>query len=814
MTESLNTQSLMKAHSNEHSSLPSITVQIVEEQVQSALDAVFGELKGGAKAGRMSAIVPLGAASISSQPLPPLSTDLRKQLKEFARSQRGAKCLKQLGYHSDIQQARAAAKEQVQNTSLSLEEVFQALDGSPRAGRMGGMVPLTVDQLHSQSLVPLRDDLRKQLQDFARTENGANCLSDLGYYADDRATRAYAVAAKLKKAPGRRTQTKLAVKNILTPLLAPARPADATLELQSKAQVADENTNELWLRQQVRIAQAELNAKSNVVEIEADGKQEHQHPRAAKESSQRRALMWVASVCLLISCSAQIMHMVQNQSQKIAERQLAAGDLVAAKFSFENLIQSQPKNWEAYLGHASSIPDDHAKQVSDYKRVLALNPGEPRAVHGLAKAYYELGDYHNAIAFANMSFAQTSKSDSLEIKAKGLMRLRNFHDASKVFKQALAQPSKEDAELYYMMASCQKKLGHRDQQKQYLLKATKADPKNTSYLKQLAMLFVAENKFNDAKVTLQKAIAISADEPDLRIRLAKVFNQMKAPNRAIAELTQAIDHSRAPRAEMLKQRASLYCSINNYGHALADVDSALVLKPSDKQLPRMRDRIVYQLAVIKAGLDRQLARANRDSNDTKLVASKTSSAPNSAKTALSAVAAATPATATDTSQSQQMVLKAYKHIQTGDFKSAIPVLEAAVKNDPENSQAHRYLAFSYIKSGMVTKALSHSKQVVALGTEHPHDLFSLGEAHFYDGKPQEAMKCYRDALRIDPLHVEARMGAIRSLIALGKVEEAKVVCENAAYKSRSEKAKFQFRRMLADIKSKNQIATSSRSFKS
>ncbi len=828
--ESLNTQSLVISQGNEHSSSPLISVQIVEEDA-SSFDALIFD--AGSRAGRMSGIVPLPLSNFRSRPSMSLSDDLREQLKEFARSERGANCLKYFGYQIDIQESCA----QQEQALSSFDALFEGLDGGSRVGRMGGTVPRMLSDLRSQPIAPIRDDLRDQLKEFAGTRRGANCLKYFGYYFDGE-TNDYPISVDLEKALPMIPEANLEPVNAVVEsairsrqdAAAPATHVEAvvqnskesgtfkaqgegrvkasfaTQELKLEPKVKETDPKDLRLRQKVRKAIEASNPKPEKIR-----KEKHRRTFTTEEKFQRNAIIWAASACLLVSCAAQIMHSLQNQSlQQIAVQKLNARDFAAAKSGFEKIIRAQPQNWEAYLGHAAAIPGEYAKQIDDYNQVLTLKNGEPRAVLGLAKSYYELGDYAKAIAFANRSYAQTSNVESLEIKANSLMKLKNFAAASKIYQQVLAQSPKPKADLFYKLASCQKELGNRNQQIEYLRKASAVEPRNTSYLNQLAMLFVAENKFEDAKIALQKAVSINARESELHVRLAKVLAQLNAPNKAVNELSQAIEHGRGPKADLLKQRASLLCSMNNYGRALADVDSAMVLKPSDKTLPKMRERIVNQLAIIKAGLDRQLGRqlANNNHEPSSV---KIASAPPA--TNVSGTTPAISSSVVDGAHSQQMVLKAYKHIKSGDFKSAIPVLQTAVKSDPENSQAHRYLAFSYLNSGMVAKALTHSKQVLALGTEHPHDLYSLGEAHFYDGKPQEAMKYYRDALRINPLHVEARMGAIRSLIAMGKVEEAKSVCEAAAYNSRSEKAKFQFRRMLNDIKSKNQIAAA-RSFKS
>lgn len=154
-----------------------------------------------------------------------------------------------------------------------------------------------------------------------------------------------------------------------------------------------------------------------------------------------------------------------------------------------------------------------------------------------------------------------------------------------------------------------------------------------------------------------------------------------------------------------------------------------------------------------------------------------------------------------------MVQKAYKSIKQGDYDNAIPLLKKAVEIDPSNTDAHRYLAYSYLKKGLVTLSLSESKALVEGGSRIPHDHFALGEANFYNSKFKEALRNYKDALVLDPKFTDARMGVIRSLLAMNKTQEAKAICEDAAYNSPTIQSKGQFKKLLNEMNSRTQIAT-------
>ena len=176
-------------------------------------------------------------------------------------------------------------------------------------------------------------------------------------------------------------------------------------------------------------------------------------------------------------------------------------------------------------------------------------------------------------------------------------------------------------------------------------------------------------------------------------------------------------------------------------------------------------------------------------------------------TKLSQVQVTSTGTQAQTSYSKPVVVKAYKQIRKGNFKEAIDVLAPTVKADPNYVEAHRYLAYSYMHIGRPQDALTSATKAVEGGIEHPHDAVTMGEAQFYTGKPKEAIDSFREALLLNPLHIDARAGVIRCLMALGRFQEAKAICKQAAYGHQDEKGKTYFQKLLREIDSKTQIAS-------
>jgi Tfp pilus assembly protein PilF len=81
-------------------------------------------------------------------------------------------------------------------------------------------------------------------------------------------------------------------------------------------------------------------------------------------------------------------------------------------------------------------------------------------------------------------------------------------------------------------------------------------------------------------------------------------------------------------------------------------------------------------------------------------------------------------------------------IQAKDWKKAIAELNAAVKAEPKNADAHNLLAYSNRKQAQpnLLKAFEHYKIALQLDPKHKGAHEYIGEAYLMDKKPEEAEK--------------------------------------------------------------------------
>ena len=91
------------------------------------------------------------------------------------------------------------------------------------------------------------------------------------------------------------------------------------------------------------------------------------------------------------------------------------------------------------------------------------------------------------------------------------------------------------------------------------------------------------------------------------------------------------------------------------------------------------------------------------------------------------------------------------------FERDIRLLEDDLKNDPNNTRTHFYLASSYKNSGNINKAIEYFKKRIALGgwiEENWYSRYELGKCYMKIGKEAEALQTWLEAYGYHPKRAE------------------------------------------------------------
>jgi len=107
-----------------------------------------------------------------------------------------------------------------------------------------------------------------------------------------------------------------------------------------------------------------------------------------------------------------------------------------------------------------------------------------------------------------------------------------------------------------------------------------------------------------------------------------------------------------------------------------------------------------------------------------------------------------------------------------DYRSEASIWQTVVQARPHNSRAHDNLGVALHLKGELGEAIRHFRQALRIAPNDPRAHLNLGNALGAQGKTGEAIEHFREALKIKPDYAKARNNLAGQLIAQGRSDEA------------------------------------------
>jgi tetratricopeptide (TPR) repeat protein len=108
-----------------------------------------------------------------------------------------------------------------------------------------------------------------------------------------------------------------------------------------------------------------------------------------------------------------------------------------------------------------------------------------------------------------------------------------------------------------------------------------------------------------------------------------------------------------------------------------------------------------------------------------------------------------------------------------DQAKAVAVLTKAVAACPDSDELHGALASSYAANGQNAEAVRQFEESMRLGSRTPSALYNLGNSYAQLKQLDKAIESYREAVKLDPQHLEARRSLVIACIEKGDKESAR-----------------------------------------
>ncbi len=236
----------------------------------------------------------------------------------------------------------------------------------------------------------------------------------------------------------------------------------------------------------------------------------------------------------------------------------ASGDLAGAEALYRRLTELQPGYWHGYnaLGHFLYGNGRYAEAIFNFRRVTELTPDNALAYNNLGAANYMRGNYIGAAdAWERSVLIEPS---NLVLSNIGLAAYYGgaYSKAEEMQVRALHE-TPEDFRLWGRLGDARRQLGDHEgamqaygNAVQFASRAIERNPANEEALRYLSLYYTHTGGYDAAIQAIEQARALRPDSSRVQYFAAKVYLGAGDPERALAELTQALEAGYPPQIAM------------------------------------------------------------------------------------------------------------------------------------------------------------------------------------------------------------------------------------------------------------------------
>jgi tetratricopeptide (TPR) repeat protein len=454
------------------------------------------------------------------------------------------------------------------------------------------------------------------------------------------------------------------------------------------------------------------------------------------------ATLLVLTTCILYAKSCTI----------AAQEALRAGKNEIAIAECNKAIMADSRQTAPYLLRALALSrvGKHAEAIDDYSKVVAVQAQNSNAFLGRAVENLAVNNPEKALADAQAALTiDANLSRAYLISGMAHLKEKQYDKATEDCRQYLkkdrgASSQQRLSDVYTVLAEAHQEGGQFGQAILYYNKAMGSDPSGELLLKR-AQCFVSAGDFQHALADANKAISLEKTTGALMLR-ARCYQALGNAHSALADLNRAVAIS--PKDPLLlKQRAELEGSLNNWSAACADLKAVTAMSPDDDDA---QSKLRLASAKLSMGGSTAPTQAGQSASDEQR----------------------TPAIKL-TGNADELTKQGYNFLRNGQLDEAEQALTQALRLQPNNFTARRYLAHALSANGQEDAAVEQFAQLSKVVSLSPADELALGRSLNHSGAPAQAVAHFQNCLSAQPSNRDARLELIDLYDQMGNSAEAK-----------------------------------------
>lgn len=407
---------------------------------------------------------------------------------------------------------------------------------------------------------------------------------------------------------------------------------------------------------------------------------------------------------------------VSNEKRLYERAIIEAGKALATSPANKEVLILRAR---AYIGMR-----DNANAQKDLDTVVKKNP-KSGPVYA-ARAALRLAQKKNADAYAEFEKAikfSPKDSDILLERAQAYINDRKLNLAGKdINKAKQLMGAQQTAQLYIVNSQFQ--IANRQAAKAVddLKEAEAKFPHNSDVILALADALAASGKVGEGIVTTEKAMEMDKSDVDAIVKHGLLSVKFGNKMRAAEDFGEALKLD-PKNVIAYKSRGMLYLQQEKFASAQEDLSKVVALDPSQSDAKVALDKARVAFAKITRVRSTGVQREGPSDAYLASLASK---------------------------PFDTLINDGYSAYKRGDYLTAVPTLEQAVKMNPKDVRARRYLAYAYKQGDQLGEAAGQFDALYPLGALGPQDTVIYIDMLMGSGQQDKAIKIIEDAIAKNP----------------------------------------------------------------
>src|ERR1017187_9917857 len=420
--------------------------------------------------------------------------------------------------------------------------------------------------------------------------------------------------------------------------------------------------------------------------------------------------------------------------------------LLLVVLAFAGCTRSPEAKSAAYIEAGKKLleKNDPARAILQFKNAAQATPKNAEAYYQLGKAFLAVGDLRGGVAGPRESVELNPKQTAAQLRLADLMTNASDPEVLKDAQQrlqALLQDAPENADALHSLALTELKLGEAEAAVQHLGRAMATAPNELVFAVTLAQAKLQQKDLRGAENVLKKACADFPNSADAVVILGRFYAGQNKAAEAEQQFQRGLTIDPTHVAALLNLATLQYQSGRKHD---AEQNFKRLSGSPDKTYRSVYGNFLFQ----EGRRGEEVAEFER-------------------------LARQSP----DDRTSRTRLVAAYQAVNR--VPDAQKILSDALKKNPKDLDALLQRGEIFLAAGKYPEAEADLNQVVHLNAGSPEVHYALAKLHQARGAAQRQRQELSEALRLNPLLLQARIELSSSLVSDGAGQAAVDVLEAA-----------------------------------